>query len=105
MTADPVFQTIILQGNMDEVAVSFGDQISDTVYSEVSFRTPAEFAKSSAPSGHTLLNTVPVSFIKDEEKLPAWFFQNIPQGSKEFFARQANLRYSCVKNLIILTEI
>ena len=77
---------------MDKVAVSYGGQITDTVYSDVDFRTPAEFANSSAPSGHTMLNTVPVAFIKDEEKLPSWFFQNIPQGGKEFFARQANLR-------------
>ena len=92
MMTDQVFQTIIL-GDMDKVSVSFRDQITDTVYSDIDFRTPADFCNSSAPSGHTILNTVPVAFIKDEEKLPSWYFQNIQPGGKEYFACQANLRY------------
>ena len=76
--------------------VSFEDKISDTVYAGVEFRTPADFVNSLVTLGHSTLNTVPVAFIKEEEKLPSWFLQNIPQGGKKMFANQANLRYSSV---------
>ena len=98
MSAEPAsFQTIILARETDTVSVSFGDKITDTVYSGIEFRTPADIVNSSAASGHTTLNTVPVAFIKEEENLPSWFLQNTPQGSKEFFANQANLRYNSVR--------
>ena len=100
MSANPAFQTIIL-GDMDKISVSFRDQITNTVYADIDFRTPADLRNSSAPSGHTTMNTVPVKFIKDEEKLPSWFFQNIPLGSKEFYACRANLRYKMQKSLTV----
>ena len=96
MSADPAFQTLILGREKDIVLVSFEDRISDTIYRDVEFRMPADFANSSAISGHSTSNTVPVTFIREEEKLPSWFLQNIPQGGKELFANQANLRYSSV---------
>ena len=96
MSADPSFQTLILGRERDIVLVSFEGRISDTIYRDVEFRMPADIGSSSAASGHSTLNTVPVAFIKEEEKLPSWFLQNIPQGGKELFANQANLRYSSV---------
>ena len=96
MSADPAFQTLILGRERDIVLVSFKDRIFNTIYRDVEFRMPADFVNSSAPLGHSTLNTVPVSFIKEEEKLPSGFLQNIPQGGKEFFANYANLRYGSI---------
>jgi len=76
------------------VNVSFRDEIRDHIYSEIDFRIPDDFSTSTAPAGHSLLNTFPVRFLSDPEKLPAGFIPGIPQGSKEFFANQANLRYN-----------
>ena len=72
MSAGPAFQTLILGTDRDIVWVSFQDKISDTVYADVEFRMPADIGSSSAASGHSTSNTVPVAFIKEEEKLPSW---------------------------------
>ena len=96
MSAEPAFQTLILGREKDIVLVSFEDRISCTVYRDIEFRMPADIGNSLAASGHSTSNTVPVAFIKEEEKLPSWFLQNIPQGGKELFVNQANLRYSFV---------
>lgn len=87
------FQTLLPRQGSDLVDVSFRDQIVSIVYSEIPFRTPADFPTASGPAGHTILNTVPVTFLSEAEKLPGGFIQGLPLGSKEFFATQANLRY------------
>ena len=85
-------QTIVLHSNSEEIAVSIGGKLGDTVSSIEGLRTPAEFAAISSPSGHTLTNTVPVKFLADEERLPADFVAALPEGPREFFATRANLR-------------
>ena len=96
MSAEPAFQTLILRREKDIVLVSFEDRISSTVYRDIEFRTPVDFVNSSVHSGHTTANTAQVAFIKEAEKLPSGFLQNIPQGGKEFFANYANLRYGSI---------
>ena len=86
------FQTLLPRRGSDQVDVSYKDEIVTTVYSDVPFRVPADFPTASAPAGHTTLNTVPVTFLEDEQRLPDGFLHNIPLGSREFFATQANLR-------------
>ena len=91
MASGADFQTLLPSlGGM--LSVSFKDEIKDTIYSDINFRIPDDFNTSSAPAGHSILNTFPVRFLPDPEKLPAGFIPGIPLGPKEFFANQANLR-------------
>ena len=92
MTSGAEFQTLLPKFGTGIVHVAFRDEITDTIYSDINFRIPADFITSSAPTGHSLLNTFPVENLEEHEKLPAGFIPSIPQGSKEFFAVQANLR-------------
>ena len=86
------FQTLLPKRGSRQVDVSYKDQIVHTVYSDIPFRAPGDFPTASAPAGHTILNTVPVTFLTEGENLPEGFMLNIPLGGKEFFATQANLR-------------
>ena len=92
MTGRAEFQTLLPKYGTGIVFVAFRDEIKETIYSDIDFRIPAVFTSSTAPSGHTILNTFPVACLEDHEKLPAGFISGIPLGSKEFFANQANLR-------------
>ena len=94
MSAEPAFQTLILGSEKEIVLVSFEDRICNTISRDVEFRTPADFVNSFVPLGHSTSKTVPVAFIKEEEKLSSWFLQNITQGGKALFANQTNLRYN-----------
>ena len=86
------FQTILLHGHSEEVAVSVGGVLVDKVDLTAGFRTPTEFSMITSPSGHNLTNTVPVLFIDVNERLPAEFILSLPQGTREYFATTANLR-------------
>ena len=90
------FQTLLMNSDPGQVSVSYQGKLVDTVYTELGFRTPAEFSTATAPAGHTMLNTVPVSFIHEHEKLPPGFILALPQGSREYFATQASLRYKVI---------
>lgn len=88
------FQTLLIQNSSpDMVPVSVKGQLAHTVYTEKGFRTPGDFITASSPGGHTMLNTVIVKFIAEEEKLPADFISSVlPIGSKEYYTVQAGLR-------------
>lgn len=92
MSAESDFQTLLVSNIPDQARVSFNGALVHHVFAELGFRTPAEFGNSTSPAGHTRTNTVPVGFIEEIEKLPADFIQNLPQGSKEYFATLACLR-------------
>lgn len=92
MSSTQDFQILLLQNNSEDVAVSMNGVLVPTIYTTLGFRVPVEFASITAPAGHTLLNTAPISFINMDEHLPADFIPTLPQGSREFFANQANLR-------------
>ena len=84
---------LIMSPGSDPVRVSFNGGLVSDNFPRSGFRTPADFGKSTAPSGHTDFNTVPVNFLKENEQLPSGFIEQIPVGPKEFFANQANLRF------------
>ena len=86
------FQTIILTNDREGVAVSMNDTVVDTIVPESGFRTPAEIGDAKAPSGHLLTTTVPVQFLKDEEKMAPGLISNLPEGPKEHFASVSGLR-------------
>ena len=88
------FQTLLVQnGSPDMVPVSVKGKLAHTVYTEKGFRTPGDFITASSPGGHTMLNTVIVKFIPEEENLPADFISSVlPIGSKEYYDVQAGLR-------------
>ena len=93
MTMQSQAPIIVMSPGSDPVRVSYNGAIVSDHFPRSGFRTPADFGKASAPSGHTDFNTVPVSFLKEEEQLPGDFIEQIPVGPKEFFANQANLRF------------
>ena len=86
------FQTIILTNERDKVAVSMNDAVVDTILPESGFRTPAEIGDAKAPAGHLLATTVPVLFLKDDEKMAPGLISNLPEGPKEHFASVSGLR-------------
>ena len=86
------FQTLVLNPGSNMVSASTGGQLVPYILSDLPFRVPADFSTATAPSGHSISNTVPVEFIQDKERLPEGFISTLPQGSKEYFAIQANLR-------------
>ena len=88
----PLFQTLVLNPDTNSLSVSTGGQLVPYILSDLPFRVPADFSTATAPSGHSMSNTVPVEFIPDKEKLPEGFISNLTQGSRECFAREANLR-------------
>ena len=88
------FQTIILGKEKDIVLVSYRDRISSSICRGVPVRTPVNAEHCAEFLCHTLLSTVPVEFITEEQKLPQEFIQNIPYGGKESFAAQVDLRYN-----------
>ena len=59
------FQTLLPKRGSKQVDVSYKDQIVHTVYSDIPFRAPGDFPTASAPAGHTILNTVPVTFLTE----------------------------------------
>ena len=83
------FQTLVLNPGSNMVSASTGGQLVPYILSDLPFRVPADF---STATGHSMSNTVPVEFIQDKERLPEGFISTLPQGSKEYFAIQANLR-------------
>ena len=86
------FQTLILSNDNEMVAVSVNGAVTDTIMVEGGFRTPAEIGDARAPGGHLITTTVPVMFLKDEEKMAPGFIRNIPEGPKEYFAANSGLR-------------
>ena len=86
------FQVLLLQEGTNLVAVSRAGQLVDSIFTTMDFRVPADFNNSTAPAGHNMNNTVPAAWIEESMKLPPGFINNIPTGSREFFANQANLR-------------
>ena len=86
------FKTLIFHPNLEDVAVSSGGKLVGEIYIDQPFRAPAEFVNMTSPAGHSELNTVPVVFLAAGEGLPEGFIQSLPQGPKEFFATQENLR-------------
>ena len=92
MADEEQFQTLVMNNDSDMIAVSHLGQLVPYFLSDGTCRAPADFSTASAPAGHTLTNTVPVKFLSDEELLPQAIIDSIPQGSREYFATQANLR-------------
>ena len=88
------FQTLVINTASNMVSVSSQGQLVPYILTDMPFRVPADFSTASAPSGHTMNNTVPVKFITNEELLPEGFTASLPQGPRKFFAIQANLRYN-----------
>ena len=68
------------------------DAVVDTIAPDSGFRTPAEIGDARAPSGHPLTTTVPVQFLKEEEKMAPGLISNLPEGPKEHFAAVSGLR-------------
>jgi hypothetical protein len=92
MAGEDQFQTLVINPTSNMVSVSSQGQLVPYILTDMPFRVPADFATACAPSGHTMNNTVPVKFISDKELLPEGFNTSLPQGPREFFAIQANLR-------------
>ena len=92
MASNAEFQTLLPRYGTGIVLVAYKSEITDNIYSNIDFRIPASFTTSTAPTGHSMLNTFPVEYLEDHEKLPEGFIPGIPRGSKEFFAVEANLR-------------
>ena len=93
MASDEQFQTLVLKPGSNIVSVSSQGQLVPYILTDMPFRVPADFSMASVPSGHSMSNTVPVKFL-DDELLPDGFAAtSLPQGPREFFVIQANLRY------------
>ena len=92
-------QILVLSADSDKVSVSHHGKLVNKFDVRAGFRISADFAKATAPSGHTDFNTAVVKFIDEEECLPPEFIGQVPVGPKEFFATQANLRYGGVERL------
>ena len=86
------FQVLVFQPKSKEVVVAYEGKIAEAIYPELGFRVPTLFRGSTAPAGHTVLNTAPVVFLDKAEHFPPGFMAGIPQGAREFFANSANLR-------------
>ena len=85
------FQVIVFQPRSEEVVVDYEGRVADSIYPELGFRVPTLFKGSTAPAGHTVLNTFPVVFLDKAALLPTGFMAGMPQGPREFFAKAANL--------------
>jgi hypothetical protein len=92
MAGEDQFQTLVINPASNMVSVSSQGQLVPYILMDMPFRVPADFSTACAPSGHTMNNTVPVKFISDKELLTEGFTTSLPQGPREFFAIQANLR-------------
>ena len=86
------FQVIVFQPRSEEVVVTYKGKLANSIYPDLGLRVPALFKGSTAPAGHTVLNTAPVVFLDKEELFPPGFMAGIPQGPREFLANPANLR-------------
>ena len=86
------FQVLVFQPKSEEVVVAYEGKIAEAIYPDLGFRFPTLFKGSTAPAGHTVLNTAPVVFLDKAEHFPPGFMAGIPQGPREFFANAANLR-------------
>ena len=71
MTTD--FQTLIFGQDKDTILVSYGDEISSSIYRGVPIRTPANALHMTESLGHTSSSTVLVEFITEGQRLP-WDF-------------------------------
>ena len=88
------YQTLIMTPGSDMVSVSTKGQLVPFVHVDLPFRAAADFSNASSPAGHTMDNTAPVEFLADDELLPEGFITSLPQGTREYFAIQANMRYT-----------
>ena len=98
-------QILVMSVGSDKVSVSHHGKFVDRFDKDAGFRVPADFAKSTAPSGHTDFNTAVVNFIEEKELLPVDFIGQVPIGPKEYFATQANLRYGGVSSLTAAVHV
>ena len=98
-------QILVMSVGSDKLLVSHHGKFVDRFDKDAGFRVPADFAKSTAPSGHTDFNTAVVNFIEEKELLPVDFIGQVPIGPKEYFATQANLRYGGVSSLTAAVHV
>ena len=98
-------QILVMTVGTDDIRVSHHGKFVDNFDEKAGFRVPADFAKSTAPSGHTDFNTAVAKFIDVSEHLPDGFIGQIPIGPKEFFATQANLRFGGVSSLTAAVHV
>ena len=85
-------QVLYMSTRDETVLVSINGKQTPTYEFSKGFKVPTTFLRAYSPSGHSDLNTAQVKFLEESEALPDGFFQNLPIGTSEFFATQANLR-------------
>ena len=94
-TVDPTQLQILLlppYQSQELVNISVDGQLAINIVLEKGFRTPTELINARVLTGHSVSNTVPVQFIKEEQKLLPGFVQNLPEGPKEHYAAASGLR-------------
>ena len=89
----PEFITLVLTPGSNNVGISMRGGMITYVVDGAPYRAPCDFGTATGPAGHTVENTAPIAFLTDAERLPDEIIAMLPQGPREVFAAQANLRY------------
>ena len=90
------FHTLVLTPGSNNVGISMRGGMITYVVDQAPYRTPFDFGMATGPAGHTVENTAPIVFLTEGERLPNEVIAMLPQGPREVFAVQANLRYQTV---------